>query len=162
LPAVEPWFDDPETRRWLGDRDWIRRAVRLIAAPAGATFEGRIVTGRRMWVALAGAGEPGDEPVGFVDAETYDRAPDWLGGHAASARSSAGLAWVVAPARRRAAIGSAMLRAALHHPEVAHVGVAFAGIEPANEASVALARRIGMTPRTEPDDEGVVYFAVER
>ena len=29
IPAVEPWFDDEETRHWLGGRDWPRKSLRL-------------------------------------------------------------------------------------------------------------------------------------
>ena len=29
IPAIEPWFDDEETRHWLGGRDWPRKSLRL-------------------------------------------------------------------------------------------------------------------------------------
>ncbi|MGC4193254.1 MAG: hypothetical protein QM589_19070 [Thermomicrobiales bacterium] len=28
LPIVSPWFDDPETRRWLGGREWPEAILR--------------------------------------------------------------------------------------------------------------------------------------
>src|SRR5258706_382955 len=33
LGAVAPWFDDAETVRWLGGRDWPENLLRLIADP---------------------------------------------------------------------------------------------------------------------------------
>jgi hypothetical protein len=31
VEANEPWFDDNEIRAYLGDREWIRRELRLIS-----------------------------------------------------------------------------------------------------------------------------------
>ena len=39
LLVVEPWFDDAETRRWLGDRRWPSMILRLAAGPPGAPVE---------------------------------------------------------------------------------------------------------------------------
>jgi hypothetical protein len=36
LPLVEPSFDDQDTRRALGDREWIRRAVSLVITRPGS------------------------------------------------------------------------------------------------------------------------------
>jgi hypothetical protein len=33
LSLVEPWFDDPATRRWLGDREWPKRLLKLAREP---------------------------------------------------------------------------------------------------------------------------------
>jgi ribosomal protein S18 acetylase RimI-like enzyme len=52
IPVVEPWFDDEETRHWLGGRDWPRKSLRL-AGPA-----------RHELLALID-----DRPVGMVDVE---------------------------------------------------------------------------------------------
>ena len=29
IPVIEPWFDDEETRHWLGGRDWPRKSLKL-------------------------------------------------------------------------------------------------------------------------------------
>jgi ribosomal protein S18 acetylase RimI-like enzyme len=29
IPLVQPWFDDEETRHWLGGRDWPRKSLKL-------------------------------------------------------------------------------------------------------------------------------------
>ena len=52
ISAVEPWFDDEETRHWLGGRDWPRKSLRL-AGPDR----------HELLALLAGA------PVGMVDVE---------------------------------------------------------------------------------------------
>ncbi len=35
LALVEPWFEDPETQRWLGGPDWPRMILDLSDAPLG-------------------------------------------------------------------------------------------------------------------------------
>ncbi len=32
---IAPWFDDPETKKWLGDRKWIDNIFRLLKEPVG-------------------------------------------------------------------------------------------------------------------------------
>jgi hypothetical protein len=38
LPIVDPWFDDLDTQRWLGDREWPRRVLSLVDAPNRLAF----------------------------------------------------------------------------------------------------------------------------
>ena len=91
LLVVEPWFDDAETRRWLGDRRWPSMILRLAAGPPGE-HRGHQVLDRRAWLV-----EEDDAPVGLVDVEVYED-------------QTAGLAFVIAPDRR----GSGLGRRALH------------------------------------------------
>jgi GNAT superfamily N-acetyltransferase len=49
LEAVAAWFDDPETRRWLGDRRWPAMILRL-AADLPAEHCGHRVIDRRAWI----------------------------------------------------------------------------------------------------------------
>src|SRR5919199_3146484 len=48
LQAIEPWFDDPETCRWVGDRRWPSMMLRLAASPP-AEHRGQRVLDRRAW-----------------------------------------------------------------------------------------------------------------
>jgi GNAT superfamily N-acetyltransferase len=114
VDRIEAWFDDPETRTRLGGRGWIRRAPSFLTITIGEEFRGRIVTGRRMWLAI----DDRDVPVAFVDAELYDRYAAWDGSDPdepmisdAIESPAVGLALVVDPARRRRGWGVATLRA---------------------------------------------------
>jgi len=66
LPSVAAWFDDPETRRWLGDRRWWEMILRLADDPPTGP-RGRRVVERRAWIV-----EEGDVRVGMIDVEVYD------------------------------------------------------------------------------------------
>jgi RimJ/RimL family protein N-acetyltransferase len=53
-----------------------------------------------------------------------------------------------------------MIHAALARPELAHVELFAAGVEPANAASVRCLLKAGFAPLDpEPDWEGIVYYA---
>lgn len=166
VEVLEPWFDDPETQARLGDRSWIRRAPSLLDLPVGEEFRGMITTGRHMWISI----DELDTPIGYVDGETYDRYAAWDGSDPdAPAISdvvelpSMGLTVVIDPARRRSGYGAATLRAAIDHPDVAHIRLFFGGIEPDNVASIRCAERAGFRClRPEPDFEGMLYYSLER
>ena len=75
VERIERWFDDPETQQRLGGRDWIRGAPTLLQLTLADEYRGKVVTGRRMWLALDKVGAP----VAFIDGETYDRYAAWDG-----------------------------------------------------------------------------------
>jgi RimJ/RimL family protein N-acetyltransferase len=67
---------------------------------------------------------------------------------------------VVAPALRRRGYATAMITAVLALPELAHIGLFTAGVEPANTASVGALLKTGFHPLTPaPDWEGIIYYA---
>jgi RimJ/RimL family protein N-acetyltransferase len=140
LALAEPWFQDEQTRRWLGGPGWPALVLRLALDPP-AEYRGRRVTGRFAWLAYAEG-----QPVGLVDVERY-------------ADGTAGLALVVDPARRGQGLGGRIIQAALAHPELGGTELVRAGIEPDNQASVRCFTAVGFAAEaTEPDEEGVVYF----
>jgi RimJ/RimL family protein N-acetyltransferase len=155
--AVEPWFTDPEVIRWLGPPRWIHQALAVLSTPVEDELShGRRVLGAHGWVALDATGAP----VGYVGGDVYDR---WHHGTVTDDVPSMGLAFVIDPARRRQGWGLALLEAVLAHPELTRVAVFFAGIEPGNTASSALAARAGFLPVDEqPDEEGIVYWRLSR
>ncbi len=130
LREVERWFDDAETQRWLGGRDWPAQSLRL----AGET--------RHVLLASAGG-----DAVAMIDVETY---PD--------ARAS--FAIVVAPAARRSGIGRATLNAVIDHHALSAVTEWFAGIERGNDASRRLVEALGFRRVTEEDADGFTYYAL--
>ena len=166
LATLEPWFDDPETRLRLGDRSWIRRALRLLADPPEGEFRGKNVTGRHMWVSLDQSGAL----VGYVDGETYDRYAKWDGEGPEGAIisdlvpvPSMGLTWVIDPKKRKQGFCVATIRAVLAHPDLLRIRLFFAEIDSDHVASARCAERAGFTRRyAEPDFERMLHFTLER
>lgn len=163
LPLAQPWFADPDTQRWLGGPDWLPLMLDLADRPLGE-FRGAAETGRHRWLAWAEG-----MAVGYIDCGTYDRWTTWEGGPggrgvtATIGVPSAGIAYVIDPARRRRGYATAMVTAMTAMPELAHVKLFAAGVEPENTASVGCLRKAGFWPLSpEPDWEGIVYYALFR
>lgn len=163
LPLAQPWFADPDTQRWLGGPGWLPLMLDLAGRPL-SEFRGATETGRHHWLAWANG-----TAVGYIDCDTYDRWTTWEGGPggrgvtATIPVSSAGIAYVVDPAQRRRGYGTAMVSAVTAMPELAHVELFAAGVEPENAASVGCLRKAGFRPlNPEPDWEGIVYYALFR
>jgi RimJ/RimL family protein N-acetyltransferase len=159
LPLVEPWFADPDTQRWLGGPSWPRQMLELAHAPLGV-FRGAVETGRYRWLGWDGA-----RAVGYIDCGTHDRWTTWDGGPGGRGvvdsipGPAAGITYVVDPTLRRRGYATAMVRALLALPELAHVRVFGAGVEPDNTASVRCLLAAGFhPPNPQPDWEGVVYY----
>lgn len=68
LSSAAGWFDDPEVRRWLGGRDWITRALRLVRWRPGTEFRGVPVLRSYAWIGVVD-----DQPVGYIGGDVYDR-----------------------------------------------------------------------------------------
>jgi RimJ/RimL family protein N-acetyltransferase len=166
VEGIESWFDDLETQRRLGGRDWIRREPSLLGLMVGDVFRGRNVTGRRMWLSM----DELDEPVAVVDGEMYERYATWDGSDwdhpvvwDVVEAPSMGLTLVVDPARRRRGYGTATLRAIVEHPDVSHIQLFFGGVEQDNVASIACLTRAGFHLRSpEPNFEGMLFYSLER
>ena len=154
LGVVQPWFEHPEVRRWLGGPDW--PAQEFHTDPGiGEMFRGRRVLRTHSWLAFDSDGEA----VAKIGGGVYDR---WAAGREEPGPAM-GFAYVVDPRRWRGGYGTATLLAMMDAPEMADVRVFAAGIEPANVASVRCALAAGMTPETTtPDDEGIVYYLLRR
>jgi RimJ/RimL family protein N-acetyltransferase len=79
---------------------------------------------------------------GYVDCGTFDQWPTWEGGSDGRGvmsvidEPSGAIAYVIDPALRRRGYGTDMILTLLKVPEVEHVVLFAAGIEPENIASV--------------------------
>jgi GNAT superfamily N-acetyltransferase len=132
LERVAPWFDDPETVRRLGGREWPQQLLALADPPRRCSF-----------VAVEAA-----DPVALADVE---RQPD----------GRAAVALVVAPDRRNRGVGSALLRALAQDLAAQGVPELWGGVEAGNRASERCARNAGFAPASDgPDEEGFVTFAL--
>jgi len=141
LQAVGVWFDDPETRRWLGDRRWPEMILGLAADPPAEHRAHRVI-GRRAWII-----EEGDVRIGMIDVEIY-------------ADRTAGLAFVVAPGHRGRGVARRGLEAIATQLAAKGVQEVFGGVETDNVASMRCMEAAGFIRRSqEPDAEGFVYFA---
>src|SRR5271168_3985295 len=142
LCSVEAWFHDPDTQRWLGGPHWPHLVLDLADRPLGE-HRGATETGRYGWSARVR-----NELVGYIDCGTTDRWSTWEGGPngkgvvATIPVASANLAYVVDPAVRRRGHGTAMISALLALPDLAHIELFVAGVEPDNVGSVRCLRAL--------------------
>jgi RimJ/RimL family protein N-acetyltransferase len=166
LPAVQPWFTNPEVRHWLGGPAWPERELRLIEQNPGGEFRGRQVLAAHSWVLLDGDAVP----VAKIGGDIYDRwtrySPE-LDDKAIVLSSideiTMGLTYVVDPRRQRQGFGSAAVRALLDHPATTEVRLFVAGIDAANTASRRFASSSGfVTDDSEPDFEDTIYYFYRR
>jgi RimJ/RimL family protein N-acetyltransferase len=142
LGAVAPWFDDAETARWLGGRDWPEDLLHLIADPP-QEHRGSTVRERAGWIVTLNG-----EPVALIDTEIY-------------ADDSAAVA-LVAPAYRRRGIGVSAL-AAIGRLLVRGRGVEalIGGVEQHNVACHRCVKAAGFVAVAEvPDDEGFINYVL--
>jgi RimJ/RimL family protein N-acetyltransferase len=139
---IEPWFDDPDTQRYLGGRDWIARELDLIREMPGARQRDKTIVGRWGWVSFDGA-----EPVGFAGAERYDD-------------GTASGTFVVAPDRRGQGLGRQVLSAMMDRSELAGVTRFVGGVEPDNVGCIRCLTALGSAPPSRVDDEGMLSFEI--
>jgi RimJ/RimL family protein N-acetyltransferase len=163
LRQIESWFEDSDTQRWLGGPGWPRLVLDLVDRPLGE-HRGALETGRFGWSAW-----DRDELIGYIDCGTTDRWTTWEGGPSGRGVvgtipvSSGNLAYVVDPAVRRRGYGTTMIATLLGLPELAHIELFAAGVEPDNVASVRCVRAAGFEPLDpRPDWEGIVYYVTRR
>ena len=137
---VDPWFDDDDTRRFIGGTGWVEHS--LLHAPAPPTErQGRQIVTRLMWVAR----EDGLS-VGVVDVATYDD-------------QTAELALIVAPERRRAGLCKEILAAVVINPALADVLVMRLGVEPDNIGAARCAEAVGFSREpSELNEQGMTHF----
>ncbi len=166
LPAVQPWFRNPEVRRRLGGPEWPERELRLAAELDDAPFRGREVLRTHSWVGLDDTGEV----VAKIGGDVYDRWTRYDGSvpeapviSAVEPGPAMGISYVVAPDRWRQGIGRATMRALVEHPELADVRVFAAGIDVDNISSRSCAASAGFAPQSEEADwEGTIYYLLRR
>ena len=132
MPMIEPWFDDLETRRWLGDREWPRRPLDLARLP------GRFAILFTL----------DDKPVVLLDLE---RGSD----------GTAAFAIVVSPSHRRQGLASNVVASVYEIPEATGIREIIAEIEHGNTAARQLVRslRFAAIPGAE---EGFERYSLRR
>jgi len=137
---VDPWFDDDDTRRFIGGTGWVEHS--LLHPPEPPTERrGRQVSARFMWVARRDG-----VPVGVVDVESYDD-------------GTAELAVIVAPEHRRAGMCKQILEAVIAHPALVEVQALRLGVEPDNLGAALCAEHAGFALEADvPGESGMTHF----
>lgn len=165
LAAIAPWFEDPETRRYLGGPDWPAAMLDHGERAVGETFRGAVQIAAHHYVA-----ELDGRATGYIDCGTFDCATVY-GGEGPDGPvitesievTTGSIAFVVDPPLRRRGVGCMMLTALLARPELAFVALFEVGVEPENVASRRCLERAGFCARTpEPDYEGMLYYRAAR
>lgn len=140
LHLVEPWFNDPETRRWLGGPRKPRQMLNLMNHPLGE-FRGARETGRFRWLASVH-----EAAIGFIDCGTYDRP---LGQHQLCGGSHTARTSSLHPDDIEL----------MRQPELAEIRLFGAGVEPDNLAFIGSLVSAGLEALdARPDWEGMVYY----
>jgi RimJ/RimL family protein N-acetyltransferase len=138
--SVDPWFDDDDTRRFIGGTGWVEHSLLHDPAPP-AEHLGRQISQRFMWVA-----REDEAAVGVVDIATYDD-------------GTADLALVVAPDHRRGGVCTRILEAVVVHPALVDVKVIRLGVEPDNVGAARCAERAGFAPEPHDlDEHGLTHY----
>ena len=141
IEEIEEWFDDPETQRFLGGREWIRRLPALLRDSPGVEFRGRRVLARHAWVVHTAGSS-----VAIVDVESYDD-------------GTAGIALAVAPAMRRKGIGKQVLSDLKTLSELAGVNAFIWAVEPENKAARHCMSGARFEVSEREDEEGMLRIS---
>ncbi len=138
VQEIEAWFDDPQTRRFLGGREWIRRLPTLLRDAPGVEFRGRRVLARHAWVVHAA-----ENAAALVDVESYDD-------------GTAGFALVVAPSMRGKGIGRRVLSDLETLGELSAVDAFIGAVEPENQAARHCMSGAQFRIEEQEDEEGML------
>lgn len=116
--AIEPWFNDPDTKKYLGDKKWLGRLLELVIEVPGKEF-GKLTIKTRTAI-LADLDK---KPVALVDLETYSD-------------NTAGLALLVNPSFRNMGIAKQIHKDAWHFQQMRGINKIIGGVDPDNIASL--------------------------
>lgn len=161
LAAITPWFEDPDTRRFLGGPQWPAAMLVHAERAVGTTFRGARQTGAYHYLALAAG-----SPVGYIDCGVFDRCTVYDGECEDSPivveaieAVTGSVAFVIDPARRRHGLATSMIGALIGHPDLTAVQVFEAGVEPDNHGGRGALQAAGFHARSPiPDYEGMLYY----
>ncbi|MGW4632409.1 GNAT family N-acetyltransferase [Nocardia sp. NPDC004415] len=147
---LHQWWEDEEVQRFLGPLS------RLLGEPDIGTSmpgTGRIARPTLRWMVLDSTGQQ----VGFVSVQVTgqgESAADPIG-----PPFHAGVNLVVAPGRRKAGIGTAILEAVYYHPLLADMTTLGSVVDTANAGSLAMTAKAGLPKGTE-DGRGRRQFTI--
>lgn len=118
IEIVDPWFDDPDTKKYLGGKAWPRQLLKLVDEMPGKEFKGKTIRGRYAFLVFLG-----QTPVALIDLETYGDA-------------TAALAPIVAPNYRGRGIAKQIHSDVWEFSEMKGIDTITGGLDPDNIASI--------------------------
>jgi RimJ/RimL family protein N-acetyltransferase len=145
--VIESWLRDGRVKRWIGCSFSVRQTTYMEDVSPDPSGPGHVAIMHK-W-AVRRAGQEQGPPVGYVLATVYgtgEITDRW------NVRDPyyAYLLYFVDPHHRGGGIGTAMLRAAINHPDLTGVTEFRCGIGVRNIGSRRVARRAGFTRQPEP------------
>lgn len=161
LPAIAGWFEDADTRRFLGGPEWPAAMLATAKDALWTEFRGARQTAADHYLALADG-----VPVGYVDCGTFDRCAIY-GGEGPDGpiildtidAITGAIAFTIDPARRREGLATQMIRALIDHSDLGGVELFEAGVDPENQASRRTLEAAGFRLRSpERDCEEMLYY----
>jgi RimJ/RimL family protein N-acetyltransferase len=165
LPTITPWFEDPDTSRFLGGPEWPAQMLALAGRSAGTMFRGARQIDAHHYLALAAG-----TPAGYIDCGTFDRCTSY-GGEGPDGpiiletidAVTGAIAFVIAPELRGHGLGRAMIAAMITRSELRDAELFEAGVESRNTASRRCLGATGFELGSErPDIEGMLYYRLWR
>jgi len=165
LTAIAGWFEDRDTRRFLGGPEWPDRMLAHAERSVGTVFRGARQIGAHHYLAVADG-----TSAGYVDCGAFDRCTAY-GGEGPDGpiiletieAVTGSIAFVTNPALRGRGLGRAMIAAMLARAELRDVELFEAGVEPQNTASRRCLEAAGFELASErPDFEGMLYYRWRR
>jgi GNAT superfamily N-acetyltransferase len=165
LALLEPWFEDPDTARYLGGPGRPAAMLALGEGAVGEVFGGAVQTGAQRYLAHADG-----RPIGYIDCGTFDRCTVYGGEGPAgpiileSIEAPTGsIAFVIDPRLRRRGLGAKMIAALIGRSELRFLELFEAGVEPENVTSRRCPQASGVELRSERADfEGMLYYRLRR
>ncbi len=140
---IAPWFDDPDTRRYLGGQGWLECELELMRSAPGLKFGGVGVLARYVWIVCDAL----ESPVGLIDVELYED-------------QTASMALLVAPEKRGQGIGGCILYTLENLLKPWGVCSITGGIEVDNRGARRCVEKAGYVVAKTPDKQG--FFHIER
>jgi RimJ/RimL family protein N-acetyltransferase len=165
LPLITLWFEDPDTRRFLGGPEWPVQMLALAERSAGTMFRGARQIDSHQYLAVADGA-----PAGYIDCGTFDRCTVY-GGEGPDGpiiletigAVTGAIAFVTTSELRGRGLGQAMIIAMIARSELRDVELFEAGVEPQNTASRHCLETAGFAQGSaRPDVEGMLYHRIWR
>jgi len=144
LSIVEPWFDDPDSRRFLGGPEEVAGDIELMRTTPGTVFRGHLVLSNHVWIVYEE-----EQAVGYLGVECYDN-------------GTAGFSFLVAPSVRRRGIGVRILSELDRIDVLRETHTYIGGISPSNTASRRCLEKAGFCVGDRPDHEGMLPIEKKR
>ena len=162
--GIRPWFNDPDTKKWLGDSSWVDMELKQQSESIGTEFRGAKTIARYGWVVY-----DDDKAIGYIDGGISNRYVKY-GGEVngkpvyleVEDKLTSAISYAICPDERRKGYASQLINQLLTRPELEQVEIFLAGVEPENIGSIKALEKAGFKSDHKPDFEDMYYFFLRR